>query len=92
MSAFENFLFFCVDPEIWKALQKRLQQKKTDDAIRDVYDGKEYMKHKFLSSPAHISLMVNTDGVSIYKSSKAGVWPVWLVINELPKEIRYLCM
>ena len=79
MSAFANFLFFCVDPEnlIWKALQKRLQQKKTDDAIRDVYDGKEYMKHKFLSSPAHISLMVNTDGVSIYKSSKAACLCGW---------------
>ena len=28
------------------------------------------------------SLLVNTDRVALNKSSKASIWPVWLVINE----------
>ena len=53
------------------------------------YQYETYQKHaEFLSNKAHVSLTINTDGVAIFKSSKTGVWPVWLVINELPKEMR----
>ena len=37
----------------------------------------------------HLSLMVNTDGVSIFRSSNYSLWPVYFVINELPPENRY---
>jgi len=37
----------------------------------------------------HLSLMVNTDGVSIFRSSNFGLWPVYFVISELPPEKRY---
>ena len=39
--------------------------------------------------PANLSLVCNTDGVHIFKSSKYAIWPVWLAINELPPSQRY---
>ena len=32
---------------------------------------------------------MNTDGVAVFKSSKKSLWPIWLVINELPPNERY---
>ena len=29
---------------------------------------------KYLSHPAHISLLLNTDGVALYRSSKVSIW------------------
>lgn len=79
-----------IDPSIWTALQKRLRQPTTPN-ITDVYDGQQYKQHShFLSNPSHVSLMINTDGVAIFRSSKSSVWPIWIAINELPKEKRYV--
>jgi hypothetical protein len=59
--------------------------------ICDVYDGLQYKKWKnFLNEPANVSFLVNTDGVAIFRSSKFSIWPVWIVINELPKSQRFL--
>ena len=77
------------DLNFWNALQKRFSRNHCEGVMQDIYDGREYQKHaEFLSNKAHVSLTMNTDGVAIFKSSKTGVWPVWLVINELPKEMR----
>jgi len=38
---------------------------------------------------AAFSLTLNTDGISPYKHSNLTIWPVFLVINELPIEIRF---
>ena len=55
-----------------------------------MYDGQLYQKHvAFVSHPANVTLLLNTDGVSVFKSSKSTLWPVWLIINELPKRLRY---
>jgi hypothetical protein len=43
----------------------------------------------FLSNDKNISLLFNTDGVPLYNSSKVGLWPVYLVINELPPVMRF---
>lgn len=57
-----------------------------DGSIKDVYDGELYKmfsgRHGFLASATNISLLGNTDGALIHSSSY-GVWPVFLVINEL---------
>ena len=53
------------------------------------YDGDGYKKHaEFLSHPANISILMNTDGVALYRSSNVSLWPVWGVINELPPKLR----
>ena len=33
--------------------------------------------------------LCNTDGVAIFKSSKCSLWPIWIVINELPPMVYY---
>lgn len=70
----------------------RFNREKSDISnIEDIYDGSVY-KHLessgFLSSKNNISFTWNTDGVPIFKSSKFSIWPFYLVINELPYELR----
>lgn len=36
-----------------------------------------------------MTFLLNTDGASLCKSSKLTLWPVYLVINELPINIRF---
>lgn len=73
-------------------LQERFQSVSGDpNVIRDVYDGVGYTQHRqFLSQPANVSLLINTDGVAIFRSSKVSMWPIWVIINELPKRKRYV--
>ena len=59
-----------------------------ENTYNDIYDGslyRELSKHsKILSNTNNISFTWNTDGVSIFKSSKYNIWPFYLTINELP--------
>ena len=61
--------------------------------VRDIVDGTEYKKYKqnggFLTNEDNLTLLFNTDGVPLYKSSKVNIWPVFLAINELPPEERF---
>lgn len=72
-----------------KVSTHRFQRRKhKPENIEDIYDGKEYQKHfdnnGFLSSPNNISFVWNTDGVPVFHSSKFGIWPLYLAVNELP--------
>lgn len=84
-------IYFCsTDPSTFAALQKRFSRTQITDGIADIYDGAGYKKHiEFLSHPCNVSLMLNTDGLAIYRSSQVSIWPVWAVINELPLTLRY---
>ena len=76
-------------------LGKRFSRLKRDkDAIEDIYDGHIY---KQLSQPGgplsedypfNVSFTINTDGIPVFKSSKMSLWPVFLMINELPFKHR----
>ena len=63
------------------------RHKKCHDSVEDIYDGEAYQKlttcNGPLSDPRNISLMWNTDGIPIFKSSKFSVWPFYCVINKL---------
>lgn len=73
------------DSTIWKHLQRRFESVSDPDKFSDVYDGREYQQHRgFLSKLENISLLLNTDEVSIFRSS------TWLVINELPPSVRFV--
>lgn len=68
---------------------------KTSSALTDIRDGAEYSKltqpGNFLcleTNPANISFTLNTDGVALFRSSKTEIWPLFLVINELPVTVR----
>jgi len=82
-----------IGPGVMEKLKYRFnRRKKSETAIEDVYDGRLYKKlsadNGFLSSPDNISLLGNTDGVALVRSTRAGVWPVYYVINELPPRER----
>ena len=72
---------------------------KSDDAdISDVTDGMLYKERfnrdGFFRGEAveegeiHLSLQINTDGVSLFRSSNFTIWPIYFVINELPPSMR----
>ncbi len=69
-----------------------IRKKEKTDAIEDIYDGFVYKKLAerggILSSPVNISLLWNTDGVPVFKSSNFSIWPLFFVINELPYTLR----
>ena len=60
--------------------------------IRDIHDG-EVFKHLMinddqLSAPHHTELIIGTDGVLIFKSSKGSLWPVYLMTTSIPPHLR----
>ena len=83
-----------LDSIMWQAIQSRFSRSCETDVISDIYDGFLYKEHakpgEFLSQnfPANISFTISTDGVKVFKSSVSEVWPVWLVVNELPPNLR----
>ncbi|XP_016844429.1 uncharacterized protein LOC107981965 [Nasonia vitripennis] len=60
--------------------------------IEDVYDGKEY--RAFVNSLpqedkySYLTAVFNTDGAPKFKSSQYSIWPLYLMLNELPKQER----
>lgn len=80
-------------PGFYGDIQYRFQRQKLQpNGIEDVYDGKLYQAQmepgKFLSNPCNLSFQWNTDGVPLFHSSKYGMWPLYLKINELPPKKR----
>ena len=64
--------------------------------IQDIYDGEEYKRlaqpGRFLcrrTNPVNLSFNLSTDGVALFKSSHTEIWPLYLVVNELPPSVRY---
>lgn len=47
------------------------------------------LKSKY-SETSWLTLTINTDGVNVFKSKrKASLWPLQMIINELPTNIRF---
>ena len=85
---------FSSDSEFVDGLKYRFHRvKRAEDNIEDVYDGSLYKSKSdpggFLLEPYNISVKLNTDGVAIFRSSQFGVWPLFLLVNELPPSLRY---
>lgn len=56
---------------------------------RDIWDGKILRKMITGENNVILSLLLNTDGASANKSNQYTFWPIQLVQNHLPPEIRY---
>ena len=93
-------IIFVVDPNLWNAIQARCDRinDSVDSTISVVSGSSNY---KLLSSlrgflskkhPANISLLMNTDGVSIFRLSSTLLWPIRIIINELPPCLRHCCI
>jgi hypothetical protein len=73
-------------------IQHRFRRKKNLHLYEDIYDGNLYRRHfdnnGILSDPHNLSFTFNTDGAPVFKSSNVSVWPIYLIINELPYHLR----
>ncbi|XP_067214367.1 uncharacterized protein [Linepithema humile] len=73
-----------------KNIESKLTNKNLNTIV-DVYDGEIY-KTLYNSKRKNTILLTfnfNVDGAPISKSSKSSMWPIQLIINELPKNIRF---
>lgn len=76
------------------------RSKSNPDAIDDIQDGLLCRKHfgndgffkgasdEKKKSEIYISFQINSDGVALFRSSRYSIWPVYLVVNELPPNCR----
>ncbi|XP_051155482.1 uncharacterized protein LOC127291262 [Leptopilina boulardi] len=64
----------------------------TDEFMRDIYDGKNYRRFKKSLDPADknrfVSVTFNTDGAPLFESSAYSIWPIYIMLNELPFSVR----
>ena len=78
----------------WGKIQDSHNRERSS-AITDITDGAEYLKLReengFLACPSNnITFTLFTDGIPLFKSSKVSLWPVYLIVNELPPNERFL--
>lgn len=64
------------------------------DFIQDLYDGAIYKKFYNQKKNSFIlkecfSFSLNADGIKVCDKSNLSIWPIILVINELPLKERY---
>jgi len=80
-------------PGIWEAIQEGWDIPESD-VISDIKSGSEYRKLRqageFLHNQNNVTFSTFTDGVPLFKSSSISLWPVYLLINELPPKERFL--
>jgi len=76
--------------DFYSNLQGRFSSRQ--NVYNDIYDGELYKSYFNsdgpLSNPDNISFTFNTDGAAVFKSSNISVWPLFMVINELPYRLR----
>ena len=77
----------------WEKLQDYVEMCSKSKNIRDIVNSEICQgatKHEQRSKMQYIITMTfNTDGIPLYKSSSVSIWPVYLVINELPPVLRF---
>ena len=44
-------------------------------------------KGGFFTYPEHLGLSLSTDGVNVFKLCPGSLWPVYLIVNNLPPSI-----
>ena len=63
-------------------------------SAHNLYDGLLYKQHMtangILACKNNTSLTWNVDGLPLFKSSKYSLWPVYLIVNELPFKLHKL--
>lgn len=61
------------------------------DTATDIYNGTAYQAHVesgFLKNKFNISIIFNTDGIPVFRSSTFSFWPLHIIVNELPYKMR----
>ncbi|KAL7296861.1 hypothetical protein TKK_0010255 [Trichogramma kaykai] len=81
------------DPIVVDSLEERwCRQKKQVDALEDIFDGLLYKKlcnkENMLKNQHNFSYTFNTDGCQAADNSKVTVWPIYIMLHELPDYLR----
>jgi hypothetical protein len=82
-----------MNPDVFKNFQR--VPRSEIDSIEDVCDGqifKDLFKSEFsqlFETNQIFTFSINTDGISICDESNITIWPIFLVINEIPLEKRF---
>ncbi|KAL7291171.1 hypothetical protein TKK_0015087 [Trichogramma kaykai] len=90
-SIIEQLHSFFKREEFRNNLNYRFDRPKLDSQnYEDIYDGSVYksVPNNFTASPSNVTFTWNTDGLPLFKSSKIGIWPFYLMVNELPHKMR----
>ena len=76
----------------WDSLRRPSHSAADGEILRDVWDGSALRSlcsnGRFFSNRNNLALSLSTDGVPLYKSSKLSLWPIYLVVLNLPAHIR----
>lgn len=79
---------FHTGPNLYQSLLQWKRKLHQTEKLADIHDGQLYKKLASedgpLANEQSISLILNTDGVVVFKSTNYSIWPVLLMINELP--------
>ena len=62
-----------------------------DGTYTDIHSGecyKAFYRSGFCQPLGNLTLTVNTDGIPVCKSNSLSLWPVLVLINELPFKLR----
>ncbi|XP_062618615.1 uncharacterized protein LOC134280215 [Saccostrea cucullata] len=85
-------------PGIWndiKGNKERIRERHLENPfiLTDITDGQVYKalssEGSFLDMNNNITALINTDGLSLYSSSKIQLWPVFIAINEMTPSLRF---
>lgn len=71
---------------IYTIIQNQIASITSRGSTSDIYRGELYRALRVGSN--YVTLILNTDGIPVFKSSKYEFWPVYLLINELPFKMR----
>jgi len=76
----------------FESLGHRFRHESAKGHYHDIYDGQLYKSYCEndgpLSKQENISFVGNTDGAPVFKSSNVSIWPIFLIVNELPYKLR----
>ena len=75
-------------PTLYQSILQMKRKLHHPGKLADICDGELYKRLASgdgpLGNEQSISLILNTDGVVVFKSTNSAIWPVLLMINELP--------
>ena len=79
---------------VWQKIEKIISKRQSPPcSLPDISDEEMYRKlcepGQVLYGNNNLTLILNTDGVTLYKSSRSEIWPIYLAINEIPVVERY---
>ena len=89
-------VYNCIGRGFFEPLQKH-HVENPDGKVADIHDGKVYRALASAVGPLvdtrniSVTLNTDTDSVQVFHSTNYQIWPVLLMISELPFAERYIC-